>query len=187
MKLAIVCYSFTHNNLVLAGEILSKSGGTLFTIEEKSKRTRFKIFVDVFLNRLPAIKDYIDLNGHFDHYILVSPIWAGKIASPLRSFLTKERRNISSYSFISICGGGEKQQHKIENELTELLGKKPLEVKQLALAELRPDDRANLMNYHVDHDDLQHYDNSIDDFLQKISDNVVADKKDHRSEPALSH
>lgn len=166
MKTAIVCYSFTHNNFVLAGEILSRTGGTLFVIEETNKRTKFSIFMDLLFHRIPPIKEYLHISDRFDHYILISPIWGGKIATPLKAFLLKEREKISSYSFISVCGGGEKQQHQVEAELTALTKKEPVKVLQLALAGLAGDQHANLMNYSVEPGDLQFYHDAIEEFIQ---------------------
>jgi len=169
MKTAIICYSYTQNNLLLAGDIVTKTGGTLIPIEELNERTRFTISLDIFFNRVPRIKEYLHLDDRFDHYILISPIWGGKIASPLRAFLQNERSKVKSYSFISICGGGKDQTPAIEKELTSLLGRKPVTVAQLSLIELCNDHPADLVNYHIDKDDLEYFQDQIHTFVTTIT------------------
>jgi len=169
MKTAIICYSYTQNNLILAGEIAAKTAGTLMPIEESNKRTRLTIFLDLFFGRVPSIKEYLHLDDRFDHYILISPIWGGKIATPLKAFLQKERSKVKSYSFISICGGGKDQTHGIEKELTSLLNCKPVAVAQLSLIELCNDHPADIVNYRVDKNDLEYFADQIHAFVTTIA------------------
>jgi hypothetical protein len=168
MKTAIVCYSFTHNNLILAGEIVSRTGGTLFNIEEKNSRTKFTIFLDMIFRRSPAIKDYLHLDDRFDHYILMSPVWGGKIASPLRSFLVKEGKEMKSYSFISICGGGDEQGRNLEIELATLTGKRPVVLTQLPLRKLSNGNVAEMANYRVHKEDLAMFNSDIESFIESV-------------------
>jgi hypothetical protein len=169
MKTAIICYSFTHNNLTLASEILSRTGGTLFVIEEKKARSKFTILFDLMFNRAPEIKDYLHLSGRFDHYILVAPIWGGRIASPLRSFVQKERSKIRSYSFITICGGGgANQKRKITKELSTLLQKEPLKVMELPLKEYSETGEKGVMHVQINRDQLQFFDTQITRFVEAI-------------------
>ncbi|HZY79625.1 MAG TPA: hypothetical protein VFE50_08890 [Cyclobacteriaceae bacterium] len=169
MRTAIICYSYTNNNLMLAGEILTRTGGTLIPIEEKKSRNKFTIFLDVLFNRTPTIKEYLHLDDRFDHYILISPIWGGKIASPLRAFLLKEANKVKSYSFISICGGGQDQRSKIENELTGILHRKPILVVQLALIELCKDHPLDLTNYRVEKADLEYFNDEVYNFTTTVT------------------
>lgn len=169
MKTAIICYSYTQNNLVLAGDLVTKTGGTLIPIEELNKRTRLTIFLDLFFSRVPKIREYLHLGDRFDHYILISPVWGGRIASPLKTFIQKERSKIKSYSFISICGGGKDQAPGIAKELTSLLNSKPVAVKQLSLIERCNDHPADLMNYRVGKDDLEYFHDQIHDFTTTIA------------------
>jgi len=169
MKTAIICYSYTQNNLLLAGDIVTKTGGTLLPIEEPTKRTKLTIFLDLFFGRVPTIREYLHLDDRFDHYILISPIWGGKIASPLRAFLQKERSKIKSYSFISICGGSKDQTPAIEKELTSLLRCKPVTVAQLSLIELCNNHLADLAHYRIDKDDLEYFQDQIHAFVTTVT------------------
>jgi hypothetical protein len=167
MKTAIICYSYTHNNLVLAGEILTRTGGTLFVIQEEKARTKLTILFDLMFNRTPKIRAFSHLLERFDHYILISPIWAGKIASPLRSFIRNVGPGISSYSFITVCGGAPNQKEKIVTELATLLHKEPLMVTELSLSDYLGHPKG-VSDTHINADQLKYFDNKIDDFLEEI-------------------
>jgi hypothetical protein len=169
MKTGIICYSHTHNNLILAGEILARTGGTLLPIEELKKRTRATIFLDLFFHRIPGIKEYLHLDNRFDHYILISPVWGGKIASPLRAFLLKEGSKIKSYSFISVCGGEKRQVEGLKKELTRLLNRRPVAITQLPLSDLCKQHPADVVNYRIKKEDLQFFQEAIDNFVGMIT------------------
>lgn len=169
MRTAVVVYSFTHNNHILAGDILSRTGGTLFNIEEIGKRSKLTIFLDLLFNRTPRIRDYLHISERFDHYVLIAPIWGGCIATPLKSFLVKEKSNIKSYSFITICGGGGAAQNaKIEAELTRLCSIKPRKVAELSLKDLNGGEAKGLLELRIDREQLKFFDDQITQFTQEI-------------------
>jgi flavodoxin len=167
MKTLIVCYSYTHNNLVLAGEILARTAGTLFVIEEKKTRSKFTILLDLAFRRVPQIKDFPYLLDQFDHYILIAPIWGGRIASPLKSFINKMGPRMSSYSFITVCGGAPDQKEKIINELATLMHKEPLMTTELSLSEYLGH-RKGTLDSKIDGKQLNFFNNQIDEFLEEI-------------------
>ena len=167
MKTIIVCYSYTRNNLVLAGEILVRTGGTLFVIEERKPRSKFTILFDLMFNRVPRIKDFPYLPDQFDHYILVGPIWGGKIASPLKAFINKAGSRMPSYSFITVCGGAPNQKEKITNELATLVHKEPLMVTELSLSEYLGHPKG-ILDFNINKEQLSFFDSKIDEFLEEI-------------------
>lgn len=167
MKTAIICYSFTHNNMVLAGEILTRTGGTLFVIEEEKSRSKLTILFDLMFNRVPRIKDYPYMSERFDHHILIAPVWGGKIATPLKSFIRKEGSKISSYSFITVCGGAPQQQKKIVNELAGLMHKEPLMVTELSLSEYLGHPKG-ILDFKITNEQIKFFDTRIDEFLEEI-------------------
>jgi hypothetical protein len=167
MKTAIICYSYTQNNMVLASEILARIGGSLSVIEEQKKRTKFTILFDLMFNREPAIKAYPYALEKFDHYILIGPIWGGKIASPLKSFIRKVGPRITSYSFITVCGGAPSQKAKIVNQLANLVGKEPLLVEELSLSDYLGHPKG-ILDFKIDKEKLKFFDAKIDAFLEEI-------------------
>lgn len=170
MKNLIVYYSYTSNNQLLATYLQEQLKCDILRIEERKKRTVFTIFFDRLFGRKPTIKGYnVHLSG-YDHVILIAPVWIGRIASPLKSFLVKERDNIRSYSFISLCGGVEKQREKLVDELTKLIKRKPGAVEELWIADLLSDDERNIpkntTEYRVSRNDLELFRSKIEEFIE---------------------
>ena len=105
MKPLIVYYSHSGNNAKLAAELRDRIGCAMYEIKEQKKRKNLSIFIDFLVKRdsrlAPvdfAVKDYGPV-------ILLAPVWAGKIAAPMRTFIKKEKANLTDYSFITICSG----------------------------------------------------------------------------------
>ena len=136
MKSLVVYYSFTSNNASLAVCLSKCINCERFRIETVKSRNGLSIFLDVFFHRKPLVKSIPVCLGNYDHVIFVAPIWAGKIATPLASFMIKEKQMIGQYSFISLCGGREGQWEKVEAELAEIMSKKPLAHVQLSVADV---------------------------------------------------
>lgn len=185
MKTLIVYYSFTQNNDVLAKNIQRKLGCDIHRIEEKKRRTGFTILLDIIFNRTPEIVEYYHPINLYEHYIFIGPVWAGKIASPLRAFLSEEKDVIKRYSFITVCGGNAGQAEKIKKELVKIVGHAPDVLTELWVNDLLPDDRKNTIKYtsgyRLTEMDLETFRPKIDKFLesiprkgaQNISKNVV--------------
>lgn len=132
MKTLIVHFSHTGNNALLAKN-LSKLMPDSEIIEVKASKNRkeFSIFLDLLFNRNPTV-DYPPVDwGNYARVILCSPVWNYMVAHPMRSFLRAEKNNFSEYAFITLCSGREEQQHKLEKQLDDVLGKKPIFVHQL--------------------------------------------------------
>src|SRR5688572_929804 len=165
MKTLIVYSSFSGNNEMLAFELKIMLNCNILRITEISKRTGFLIFLDIFLNRTPRIEDHKEKIKDYDHIILIAPVWAAKIATPLKSFLLKEKNNIRRYSFITVCGGGQVQMSKIENELTRLVGKTPLVTTELSISDLlQSNQKYNIKNvsaYRLQPSDLSFFASKI--------------------------
>jgi len=168
MKTLIVYSSFSGNNEMIALEIKTMLNCNALRIKEIAKRTGFSIFLDIFFNRTPRIEDHEENINDYDHVILIAPVWAAKIATPLKSFLLKEKNNIRRYSFITACGGGQDQKIKIENELTKLAGKTPVAVTELSITDLLRSTQNNIKNvsaYRLKTNDLAF-------FVSKIKEHV---------------
>ena len=165
MKQLIVYYSFTQNNELLAKALQQRLGCDILKIETVKKRSVLSIFLDILFHRKPALRSY-RVDHDVEQYVFVAPVWAGRIASPLRTFLQDERNNIKHYSFITFCGGIQGQKEKIENELTKLLTERPIKVTELWLSELLTgEQRKNVTGYRATEKDLAKYKAKIDEFV----------------------
>lgn len=148
MKTLIVYYSFTQNNEKLANHLREKLNCDIVKIEPLRKRTGFSILLDLMFNRAPAIKTVPYYLWDYHHIIFVAPIWAGKVAMPMKTFLINERDNIKHYSFVTLCGGGNTDQKaKIAKALVRILNKAPQRVVELWINNLLSPEKKNTIKY----------------------------------------
>ncbi len=170
MKTIVVYYSNTHNNEILAHDLQKKLSCDILKIEEVKKRTGLTIFLDLLFDRTPKLKDHSISLELYSDIIFVSPIWASKIASPLKAFMLKEKQHIKRYSFISLCGGVKGQLEKIKKQLLKILKREPKAVKELCINDLLVSERKNTIEYtsgyRVLPADLENFKGKIDEFLR---------------------
>jgi flavodoxin len=172
MKTLIIYYSFSGNNEVLAQELQKRLDCDLHKIIELKQRKSIDILLDLIFKRTPKIgKTNFDLQ-HYDRSILVAPIWSGKIASPLRSFIEQEKDNFKEYSFITVCTGPDGQDQKITDELVRLIQKEPKTVIQLKINDLLPPERKDKVQYatpyRINQRILLAFEAEISQFLQSL-------------------
>ncbi|HEU5291408.1 MAG TPA: hypothetical protein VFU05_12240 [Cyclobacteriaceae bacterium] len=171
MKTLIVYYSFTQNNEKLANFLQKKLNCDIVPLETVGRRNGFSIFLDLVFNRRPEIKRVPYYLRDYDHVIFLAPIWAGKIAMPMKSFLINEKGNISDYSFITLCGGGNpKQKENIRNELSDLLERAPLDVVELWVSKLLLDKKENIKpvsSFKVNPNEIENYQSEIENFIRE--------------------
>lgn len=177
MKNLIVYYSFTRNNEKIAEYLSTQLGCHIAKIETVKKRSGLSILLDMIFNRTPAVKAIPYYLWNYEHIIFVAPIWAGKIATPLKSFLTHEKANIKSYSFITLCGGGNpKQKPNIQKELLAITQKAPMSVLELWINDLLPIEKKNTIKYtsgyRIEGDGLAKFETKLADFIKE--ENLIA-------------
>ena len=169
MKTLIVYYSYTRNNELLAYELQKRLGCDILKIEESKKRTGLTIALDLLFNRTPRLKEHSLSLNVYSNFIFIAPVWASKIASPLRSFLLTENKYIQTYSFISLCGGVKGQVEKLETELERILGVKPKRIKELWINDLLSDEKKDTIKYtsgyRITPEDVKKFNLKIDEFL----------------------
>lgn len=169
MKTLIAYYTLSGNNKKLADYIKEKYNCELLEIKEKKKRKTFSIILDlIFKKRKAKLAEYFaDLN-EYDNVILIGPIWMGKVCKPLLTFALNEKDNIKSFSYISVCGGANREilledNFTLESQIT------PKKVLQLAIAPLLPaemqKDVKYIMAYKLKDEDLISYGQEIEKFF----------------------
>jgi len=168
MKTFIAYYSFSHNNELLAKEIHSRLGdkSDLFEIRTLRKRTGLSIFLDILFHRVPELSRFEYPVHQYDYYIFIAPVWAGRVASPLKSFLVSQKDFIKNYSFITVCGGAKGQKEKLESELISLLDCKPRKVIELWVSKLlKGNDKRQVTNYRMTANELDFFEKEVDAFV----------------------
>ncbi|HEY0770182.1 MAG TPA: hypothetical protein VGD31_07585 [Sphingobacteriaceae bacterium] len=174
MKTIIVYYSFTNNNEILAKHLQEKLQCDLLKIETVRPRNSFSILLDLMFNRRSKIKPHAKSLKEYDHCIFLSPIWAGRISSPLLSFLLQEKDNINRYSFITVCGGGNADQKgKLTDDMAKVLQRMPVFVQELWINDLLTEEKKNTIKYtsgyRLQEKDLALFSTKLEEFLQQIS------------------
>lgn len=178
MKPLIVYYSHGGNNELLAYRLQKELSCDILEVEPAGKRTGFSIFLDIVLARMPRIKPCTVALDQYDLLIFVAPIWAGKMAGPLKSFLFGERVHINHYAFISLCGGGMRDQaEKVRKELSSIVGHEPVATKELWITDLPlPDMNAspkNISGYRATPQDVNHFLPDIRLFVEDLAPEVA--------------
>lgn len=170
MKPLIVYYSHSGNNAKLAAELRDRIGCTMHEITERKKRKNFSIFIDFLIKRdsrlAPVDFDVKD----YGPVILLAPVWAGKIAAPMRTFIKQQKANLADYSFITICSGATGQREKLAAELAALTPQKPAAVTELWINNLLPEEQRNKIKYatgfKADRQHIQEFDEEINFFIE---------------------
>lgn len=114
MKTAIVYYSMSGNTAQTAERISSALGADLIRIEpvKEYPSKGFRKFIwggkSAVMGEKPALQPYT-FPGGYDRVIFGSPVWAGNIAPPLRTFLHENREALRGkhYACFLCCAGGD--------------------------------------------------------------------------------
>lgn len=170
MQPLIVYYSHSGTNEKLAIELRDRIGCDMHEIKEKKKRKNISILFDFLFKRNSRLES-IDFNiSDYGPIILLAPIWAGKIAAPMRTFIKREKEKLTDYSFITICYGVAGQREKIISELSALTANKPAAVAELWINNLLPEEQRNKIKYaskfKVEKQHLQQFDAEIKFFIE---------------------
>jgi hypothetical protein len=162
VTLSIVCYSNTGNNGILAKHLAERLRCGIARIREARRRTWLMTVLDLAFGRSPPIEPIVLPLEAYRHIILVGPVWASHLASPLRTFLRDHGHRLGDYSFVSLCGYDRpEQKRRLIEELTRRVGHAPRAVCELPIAELLPrrqrhDVRA-VTPYRITDDDMVEY------------------------------
>ncbi|MEZ0479759.1 flavodoxin family protein [Planococcus sp. SSTMD024] len=147
MKPLIIYYSHSDNNQKLALELQSRIGCEVRELKEKKKRKDTAILMDFLIKRDSRLAPMdVDLSD-YRPVILLAPIWAGKIAAPMRTFIKKSKDDLTDYSFITICSGTPGQREKVDAELVALTTREPSALAELWINDLLPEEQRNKIKY----------------------------------------
>lgn len=138
MKIAIISYSLTGNNEALASALATHYRSEHIRISETKARSTGRILSDLFFRRVPPINFHFTEAGQYDLIIFVGPVWGGVAATPFRSCFRDLKACIGEYAFVSISGGAAGQNRKLDRDLAKRLGKDPVSVIDLHIANLLP-------------------------------------------------
>lgn len=178
MKTLVVAYSLSGNNTMLADHLAGKLKADREELTVQRDMGMFALALDALFNRKPPIGPTQRDPGDYELVVLAGPIWMGKIASPVRSFIARHRSTLPRVAFISVCGGALGPNDKVPKEVARLLGTPPVAVAQLYINDLLPEDQKNdskrTSAYEVGQPDLESkWKADIDAFLKKLQTAVA--------------
>lgn len=177
MNIVVVSYSLTGNNKRLAEKIANVQNFKLINIQESETRKIGKIILDMFFGRKPKTNPSPQELENYDYIIFLSPVWMGKIASPMRSYLNYIKKNRKKYSFFSISGGALGTNPKIQKELKKRTGNYPdvqndFQKVDLIKSSKKPTSQET-SDYKITENDLEEIYNKI---INKLKDKNIIEK-----------
>ena len=165
MKTMVISYSLSGNNEDLAASLAATLEAEHARIAEPKPRTMGTIVLDMMFNRTPKITMPVEKTDEYDLVLFVGPVWMGQIATPFRACFKQLSQKIGKYAFISISGGADGPNPKLANELEKRLGKGPVCLIDLHIADLLPSEpkptREDTMAYRITERDVKHLTNAI--------------------------
>lgn len=126
MNIAIVSYSYTGNNGMLAECVARDLSAAHIKVEVKPRVTTGTIFMGLVFGRTPKVRPAPEILGEYDLILLFGPVWMGQAAFPLRAYLRYLKANPKPYGFLSISGGADGINPKLSDELLERTGVRPV-------------------------------------------------------------
>jgi len=165
MKTMVISYSLSGNNGDLAASLAAALEAEHVRIAEPKPRTMGTIVLDMTFNRTPKIMMPVEKIEEYDLVLFVGPVWMGQIATPFRACFKQLGHRVGKYAFISISGGADGPNPKLANELEKRLGKEPVCLIDLHIADLLPSEpkpaRKDTMAYRVTERDVKHLTDTI--------------------------
>jgi flavodoxin len=169
----VVAYSLSGNNTLLADHLAGQLEADRADINPDRSMGMFQIALDALFNRSPKLKPEHRDPGGYDVVVLAGPIWMGKIASPIRSYVEEFRSHLRTIAFVSACGGALGPNEKVGAQVKKLIGEDPVAFKQLYINDLLPAEQQNdskaTSAYTVTSADLEGgWKTDIDEFVRQV-------------------
>ncbi|MGL5004895.1 MAG: flavodoxin family protein [Casimicrobium sp.] len=105
----IVYYSMSGHTKTLAERIARETGWTLARIEDATKQMgmlqQLRAVMSTFFGLKPNIRYSGPSPAAFDLIVLGGPVWVGKMAAPLRTFVANHRHEFKALALFCTYGG----------------------------------------------------------------------------------
>ncbi len=140
----IVYYSLNGTTEKVARQLASLLDLPLFRIEDVSSRRGFfgymKSGFESVAKKTPKIRPIEDFEPDGDHLILLSPVWAGSMSSPVRTFCTLHAGRYADFSLILTHQDTKNDYATVQQEIATILGAKPDRFGSFCDKQIHPDD-----------------------------------------------
>ena len=138
-KILVIYYSRTGNTKKVSEDIAKSLGADIEGITDLRKRSGFwgymKAARDAMKKKTTEIGETVKNPAEYDLVIAGTPIWAGKMAPAVRTYLMKFSVSIKSAAFFTTAGGSSPE--KTLAGMKEIIGKDPVATASFAGKELK--------------------------------------------------
>ncbi len=143
----VVYYSRSGHTQTLAESIAHQGGWSLFRIEDATMRIGIFGYMRSAMSVLFGVKSDIRYSGPspaaFDLIVLGGPVWVGKMASPLHTFVANHRHEFKALALFCTCGGS--GGDKAMADLAKLCVTPPIATFAVTEAQLKSNNFGNAM------------------------------------------
>lgn len=167
MKTAVISYSLTGNNDVLASSVAGRLSADHIRLEEEKTRTMGRIVTDMLFNKIPKVTPGPDMLEKYDLAVFVGPVWMGYLAAPLHAYMKHIKKQPRRYAFFSISGGALNTNPKLKGDLRKWTGAEPIAFLDQHIADFLPSEPKPTMK------DTGAYKISGEE-IAKLTDNIMA-------------
>jgi flavodoxin len=123
-KILLVYYSRSGNTRVLAEALIQKLGCEWVELRPKTNYPTgawgfLKALLHSMTGRLPEIEVIGKRPEYYELVIVGGPIWGGRVATPVRSFLRGHQKNLKRVAFFATQGGtraGERAMERMQSD-----------------------------------------------------------------------
>lgn len=121
----IVCYSRTGYTASLAREIAAMTGWDLMEIRDLRPRDgdwdQVRCALEAMLHLHPGIRLGEKRPGDYELVLLAAPVWMRSLASPMRTYVARNRHDFKQLAFVTTYGG--KGAERAAAQAAQLAGK----------------------------------------------------------------
>lgn len=124
----IVYYSLSGVTEKIARKLATQLGLPVYRIEDAGSRKGAFHFIrsgfEAKFKRCPRIKEMPNLKIKQDHIVLLAPIWAGSLCSPLRTFCKQNAGSFQTFSLVLTHMDPQKKFEEVAAEIESITGAK---------------------------------------------------------------
>jgi flavodoxin len=130
VKTLVVYYSRTGNTRLIGNEIAAALGADVEELKDKKNRKGPIGFLMAGREAMKGLPTELEALDHdpaaYDLVLVGSPVWAGSLCPPVRTFLTQQHADLKQVAWFSTCGSEDgSSASKAFSQMTEVSGRPP--------------------------------------------------------------